>query len=146
LTTQAVLDSKKWKIMTFSNRWKAELGVSVLIFLEFGGVTIWAFITQNSNVIISSIILSGIGFVFIAFKLYEIKFQAKKLEDERIEKLTEQAYLISAIAGVIMLPQIAIYEIFTGITISALDTFVIVANTFMIVFLVVELFQQYWLS
>lgn len=132
--------------MTFTKRWKVELGVSVLIFLEFGVATIWAFITQQNNIIISSTILSAIGFVFIAFKFYEIKYQKKRLDDERIEMLTEQAYLISAIAGVIMLPQIVIYEIFTGITISALDTFVIVANTFMIVFLVVELFQQYWLS
>ena len=132
--------------MTFTKRWKAELGVSILIFSEFGIITIWAFITQNNNIIVSSAILSVIGFVFIAFKLYEMKFQKKRLDDERIEKLTEQAYLISAIVGVIMLPQIAIYEIFTGITISALDTFVIVANTCVIVFLVVELFQQYWLS
>ncbi|MFX1286486.1 MAG: hypothetical protein ACFFB5_22815 [Promethearchaeota archaeon] len=132
--------------MTFTKRWKAELGISVLIFLEFGGVAIWAFITQNNNIFISSTVLSGIGFVFIAFKFYEVKYQKKRLDDERIEMLTEQAYLISAIAGVIMLPQIAIFEIFTGNTISALDTFVIVANTFLIVFLVVEVFQQYFLS
>ena len=132
--------------MTFSKLWKAELGISILIFVEFGVVTIWAFFTQNENIIVSSAILSAIGFIFIAFKLYEIKFQTRKLDDERIEMLTEQAYLISAIAGVIMLPQIALFEIFTGITISALDTFVIVANTFVIVFLVVELFQQYLLS
>ena len=132
--------------MTFTKRWKVELGVSILIFLEFGGITIWAYFTQRNSIIISSAILAAIGFVFIAFKLYEMKFQEKRLDDERIEMLTEQAYLISAIAGVIMLPQIAIYEILTGITISALDTFVIVANTFMIVFLVVELYQTYWLS
>ncbi|MFX1508133.1 MAG: hypothetical protein ACFFDC_18765 [Promethearchaeota archaeon] len=132
--------------MTFTKRWKAELGVSALIFIEFGLVTIWAFIAQNNNVIISSAILSAIGLIFIAFKLYELKFQKKRLDDERIEMLTEQAYLISAVAGIIMLPQIALYEIFTGITISALDTFVIVANTCMIVFLIVELLQQYWLS
>ena len=132
--------------MTFTKRWKAELGISALIFIEFGVVTIWAFITRNNNVIISSAILSVIGFIFVAFKVYELKFQKKRLEDERIEMLTEQAYLISAVAGVIMLPQIALYEIFTGITISALDTFVIVANTCMIVFLIVELLQQYWLS
>lgn len=132
--------------MTFTKRWKAEFGVSALIFVEFGVVTIWALFTLNNDIMISSAILSAIGFIFITFKLYETKFQKKKLDDERIEMLTEQAYLISAIAGVIMLPQIALYEIFTGITISALDTFVIVANTFMIVFLVVEVFQQYLLS
>ncbi|MFW9904964.1 MAG: hypothetical protein ACFFFH_11570 [Candidatus Thorarchaeota archaeon] len=132
--------------MTFTKRWKVELGVSALIFIEFGVVTIWALITRNNNVIISSAILSAIGLIFIAFKLYELKFQKRRLEDERIEMLTEQAYLISAVTGMIMLPQIALYEIFTGITISALDTFVIVANICMIVFLIVELLQQYWLS
>lgn len=132
--------------MTFTKRWKAELGISILIFVEFGVVTIWALFTGKNNIILSSAILSTIGLIFIAFKLYETRFQKKKLDDERIEILTEQAYLISAIAGVIMLPQIALFEIFTGTTISALDTFVIVANTFMIVFLIVEVFQQYLLS
>ena len=132
--------------MTFTKRWKAELGVSMFIFVEFGIVTLWALFTQNRSIIMSSAILTAIGSIFVAFKLYEIKFQKKRLDDERIEMLTEQAYLISAIAGVIMLPQIAIFEIFTGNTISALDTFVIVANTFLIVFLVIEVFQQYFLS
>ncbi len=132
--------------MTFTKRWKAELGVSMLIFIEFGIVTLWALLTQNESIIMSSAVLSAIGFIFIAFKLYETKFQKKRLDDERIEKLTEQAYLISAIAGVIMLPQIVLLEIFTGNTISALDTFVIVANTFLLVFLVVEVLQQFFLS
>ncbi|UCG02836.1 MAG: hypothetical protein JSW11_02370 [Candidatus Heimdallarchaeota archaeon] len=132
--------------MAFTKRWKAELGISLLIFIEFLGITLWALLTDRNDIFFSCAILMGIGLIFTLVKIYEAKFQSRRVDDERIEMLTEQAYLISAIAGMIMLPQIAIYEIFTGITVSALDTFVIVANTCVIVFLVVELFQQYWLS
>lgn len=132
--------------MPFNNRWKAEFGAAALICLEFSGITIWAFFTGRSGILLSSTVLAIIGFLFTAVKIYEVKFQDKLIDDERIEMLTEQAYLISAIAGIIMLPQIAILEIITETSISALDTFVIVANTFLIVFLVVEMIQHYFLS
>ncbi len=132
--------------MVFNRRWKVELGISVLIFVEFAGVTIWATFTGRNDIIISCAVLMGIGFLFTSFKLYEVKFQDKILDDERIEKLTEQAYLISAIAGIIMLTQLAIWEILTDTTISTLETFFIVTNTVFLVFVVVNFFQYFILS
>lgn len=132
--------------MAFSRRWKAELVISVLISVEFFGVTIWAFLTQKNNIFVLCAVLMGIGFVFTFLKVYEAKFPGKKLDDERLEKFTEQAYLISAIAGIIMLIQLAILEIVIDTTISTLNAFFIVTNTFLFVFLIVEFYQYYILS
>ena len=132
--------------MGFNRRWKAELSISVLVFVEFAGVTIWAFLAEKNDKIMSSIILMGIGFLFTAFKLYEVKFQDRMIDDERIEMLTEQAYLISAIVGIIMLTQLAIWEILTETTISTLETFFIVTNTVFLVFVIVNFIQYYVLS
>ncbi|MHA2248116.1 MAG: hypothetical protein ACXADY_24420 [Candidatus Hodarchaeales archaeon] len=132
--------------MAFNKRWKAELGISALIFVEFFGVTIWAFLTAKNDIIIPCAVLMAIGFLFISFKLYEAKFQVKRIDDERIEMLTEQAYLISAIAGIIMLTQLTIFEILTETTISTLNTFFIVVNTVFFVFVLVEFIQYYFLS
>lgn len=132
--------------MAFSRRWKAELVISVLISVEFFGVTIWAFLTQKNNIFVLCAVLMGIGFVFTFLKVYEAKFLGKRLDDERLEKFTEQAYLISAIAGIIMLIQLAILEIVIDTTISTLNAFFIVTNTFLFVFLIVEFYQYYILS
>jgi hypothetical protein len=132
--------------MAFNNRWKAELGISALIFVEFAGVTIWATLTERNDIVISSAVLMVIGLLFTLFKLFEVKFQEKMVDDERIEKLTEQAYLISAIAGIMMLTQLAIWEILTGTTISTLETFFIVTNTVLLVFIFVNFLQHFVLT
>ena len=132
--------------MVFTKRWKAELGISLLIFIEFLGTTLWALLTDRSDILFSCATLMVIGLIFTLVKIYDAKFQSKRVDDERIEMLTEQAYLISAVAGIIMLTQLAIVEILTETTISTLDTFFLVANTVFIAFVVVELFQYYIMS
>ncbi|MFX0014439.1 MAG: hypothetical protein ACFFB2_08890 [Promethearchaeota archaeon] len=132
--------------MAFNKRWKAELGISLLIFIEFFGITIWALLMKRNDIIFSCAILTGIGFVFTSIKIYEAKFQSRRVDDERIEMLAEQAYLISAVAGIIILTQLALVEILTEVTISTLDTFFVVTNTVFIVFVIVEFIQYNMLS
>lgn len=98
--------------------------------IEYLGVLSWWLIDIDSNsafVFIIEIVLMFFGTLAI------ITFRRKRgtlQTDERIERYNERSVMVGGIAGLLMLLQVTVVEIITGLNFRAIDIFLIVGMTF----------------
>ena len=106
-------------------------GVFLSIFtIEYLVVLSWWLIDIDSNrafLFILEIVLIFFGILaIITFKRKRGTLQT----DERIEKFNERSAMVGGIAGLLMLLQVTVVEIITGLNFRAIDIFIILILTF----------------
>ncbi|PWI49333.1 hypothetical protein CEE45_02020 [Candidatus Heimdallarchaeota archaeon B3_Heim] len=105
------------------------LFLSVLT-IEYLGVLSWWLIDIDSDiafVFIFEFVLIFFGtLAFITFK----RKRGTPQTDERIEKFNERSIMVGGIAGLLMLLQVTVVEIITGLNFRAIDILFIVGMTF----------------
>lgn len=98
--------------------------------IEFLGVLSWYVIDidpNNAFVFIFEFVLIFFGtLAIITFKRKRGTLQT----DERIERYNERSVMVGGIVGILMLLQVTVVEIITGLNFRAIDIFLIVGMTF----------------
>ena len=98
--------------------------------IEYLGVLSWWIIDFDPD----NIFVFIINFVLIVFgTLAILTFKRKRgtlQTDERIEKFNERSAMVGGIAGLLMLLQVTVIEIITGLNFRAIDILIIVGMTF----------------
>ena len=118
---------------------KAELVIHIVIGIEFSYVFVWALFNQEIPIIILSSFLAFYGIFRTLTWLRLIRIRSRFQDDEYIDFVDENARLIGAFAGILILAQLAVLEVITGIVISVMSAFFIVFLTFLIVYIVTSI-------
>ncbi len=118
--------------------------IQTLVIIEFLGAIFWGILIKSLD--LSSVIFLIIGLcighlLFISKKVLSKNSRKNLMSDERTEKIFERSYLVGGIVGILVLVQLAIVEILTGITFSTVDILIIVGIIFYVTMLITAIIQ-----
>lgn len=121
--------------------------IQTLAFIEFVGVAVWALLSKSLDIIPVNIVMISlcIGYLIFIFRIILFKNARRNfISDERIEKNFERSYMFGGVAGILVLLQIAIIEIITGITFSTIAILYVVGIIFYITMISTGIIHIYY--
>ncbi len=127
---------------------KSYLNVIIVIqtvtIMEFLGVMLWGILIKSLDPVPINFIIIGLCTGYLLFISKKVLFKNSKKDlksDERTEKNFERSYMFGGIAGILVLVQLAIMEILTGITFSTIVILIIVGLIFYVTMLITAIIQ-----
>ncbi|MFX1539109.1 MAG: hypothetical protein ACFFDI_33455 [Promethearchaeota archaeon] len=118
--------------------------IQTVTIMEFLGVMLWGILIKSLDLVPINFIIIGLctGYLLFISKKGLFKNSRKALKsDERTEKNFERSYMFGGIAGILVLVQLAIMEILTGITFSTIVILIIVGLIFYVTMLITAIIQ-----
>ncbi|MFX0135653.1 MAG: hypothetical protein ACFFDN_18560 [Candidatus Hodarchaeota archaeon] len=118
--------------------------IQTVTIMEFLGVMLWGILIKSLDLVPINFIIIGLctGYLLFISKKVLFKNSRKDLKsDERTEKNFERSYMFGGIAGILVLVQLAIMEILTGITFSTIVILIIVGLIFYVTMLITAIIQ-----
>ncbi|MFX1286800.1 MAG: hypothetical protein ACFFB5_24390 [Promethearchaeota archaeon] len=118
--------------------------IQTVTIMEFLGVMLWGILIKSLDLVPINFIIIGLctGYLLFISKKVLFKNSRKALKsDERTEKNFERSYMFGGIAGILVLVQLAIMEILTGITFSTIVILIIVGLIFYVTMLITAIIQ-----